>query len=351
MSLSNGHHFVRGVKKYRMECNFSCSIIGIAAWINRTAKINEFNLDIIKHEEPSYLIINDVQLSDIPFLENLLETAAGPLLMYFGISADYIYPACAAVLSSAIEKYITKNPETYARATITVPAAMEAAFSGNVYVGSFYIEDAFLTMRPINIHSPLRYNDFKSVRPIAEKIVESIPPEAKQSRLDSIVWIDNWFQRNVTYAQKRVTMTGNKEYECSVLDDDYEPRMPDIFLRHIGECEDIATSIAMLLHLLEIPYKEVQGQGHAWLLVELGGTNYIWDCTHNITRDELDMPVSNKAVKYSDTFTLIGEDTFLKKYPTVPISGYAVSRTMFPRKELYESRKRLEDMGVNFSYL
>ena len=103
----------------------------------------------------------------------------------------------------------------------------------------------------------LTYSEYKSILPIARSICGEIL-NLNLDNLETIIWIDNWIQKNVQYIKNKETVALGKRYICSQID--CQATVPDVLLRHYGVCEDIAVSIATILSILGINNKVIQGK-------------------------------------------------------------------------------------------
>lgn len=122
-----------------------------------------------------------------------------------------------------------------------------------------------------------------------------------------------------------------------------------MLINHYGVGEDIAASIAIILKKLHIVCEEVQANGHAWLLVELDGQSFLWDCTRNITRNEHLAANGIKATYYSHQYTLRGEEFCKNKYDDIPNMPKIASRD-YSRCKVNEIIHELKLKNVYFAY-
>lgn len=328
-----------------MKCNYAFSRNGSVFYFKRVEYIND--IDLRRLDNGLHMIVDHMKIDDTPFIEELAKKCAEEDYFNLAIMDDNLTQDCATALSSIAALY----PSTAYSRKIVVPisAAVDNHFSNSIFVGTFVKEAGIVFAQPINA-GQLTYSKFRSVFSIATDIINDMPSKIRSDEIDSITWIDNWFQKHIQYIKQQTTIASGTKYVCDGIEENYTAEMSDVFLRHFGVCEDIASSIAILLHMLKISYKEVQANGHAWLLVNIKGVNYIWDCTHNITRNKNRLSNALKATSYSNEYTLIGENTFPAKYDTLEIIGYDVSQNEFSRDELLKSKNKLSEMGIHFTY-
>lgn len=155
-------------------------------------------------------------------------------------------------------------------------------------------------------------------------------------------------QNNIQYIKDTHTNALGTEYCCPQIKK--QATVPDVFLHHFGVCEDISVSIGILLSFNHIPFEIIQANGHAWLVVELNGDHFIWDCTRNITRNEHKRFASLQASSYSYKYTLIGANTFAGDYPSNSILSH-LSEVSYPRSEIQDCINQLQLQNYcDFSY-
>lgn len=217
----------------------------------------------------------------------------------------------------------------------------------DIQVGSLYLDYPF----PVGFNEPtLNFASYKTLLSPAQEIADNVRT-LKLSKLETIIWIDNWMQQNIQYIKDKESTGPDGNDDVYICDDiTKQAIVPDVLLHHYGVCEDIAASVATIASLLEIDCAVMRGSGHAWNLVTLDGKTYILDCTHNITQNPNRMADALKATKYTSQFTLVGRDKEYADYTFLAEIGIQVSHLDFPRKSIKEAVSVLRRKGVLFEY-
>lgn len=311
-------------------------------FLKHTPQMQSIDIDSIKNETQIYnMVIDTIDNKDFDFIEKLFSISAKNDYTNSAIMATSMSEECANFISKIAEKYPEKKGNN--KTIVSISAATDNVFSDDIYIGTYlYDKKGCFYAQPIN--NTLRYRHFKEILPKAESIIKSIPSQIKNNKLDLIVWIDNWFQKNIKYAKGRTTIVNNESYIDNSIAENHTAVMTDVFNNHFGVCEDIATSIVVLLHMLNINCTEIQANGHAWLEVEIDNQYYIWDCTHNITRNPNRKNHELRAGSYTHKFTLIAQSD--KYY----IQNHKICIKEFDRKKILESKGKLQRLGVSFNY-
>lgn len=303
------------------------------------------NLDTIKNYDSFHMIITDVIKEDLKFVSKLMEICNQEGYLNYCIMAKTLDSDIVSELQRLGKKHFNNN---FTKMVFSISLAMDNELCEDCYIGTYLYSDELLLAQPINA-GELKYSDFKKAKPYAKQLADTISFMGLESDIEKIICIDNWFQKNIQYIKGRETETETKKYICNQIES--TAKLSDVFLHHYGVCEDISTSIAMVLHYLNIPYEEVHGRNHAWLIVAIEGKNYIWDCTHNITRNKNLVDSALKCTKYSYEFTLIGLDTYPNKYIHINSQLPKPERSRLPIEQIQEAICYLsKEKGVSFDY-
>ena len=224
--------------------------------------------------------------------------------------------------------------------------ALHHKLSEKILVGCISTENDVVFSSGFNANT-VRENEFRAVVMNSELLTKEIE-RMKLDALETIIWLDNWFQRNIQYIKDNRSYCNGSIFVCPEIT--RQARVSDVFLNHYGTCEDISISIAVILHSLGIPCEVVSGECHAWLLVKLDDSFYIWDCTRNITRNECRMQQALMAEKYSSKYTLIGMSSFPNKYLDFSMLLKTADQD-YPRELIKKKVDILEkEYNCNFSY-
>ena len=221
---------------------------------------------------------------------------------------------------------------------VSTQIALRHQLSDLTLVGNISTENGVVFTSGFNTNT-VREKEFRTVVLNSEPLIEKI----KCMRLDpleTVIWLDNWFQKNIQYIKDNRSFCNGDVFICPEIKK--QAKVTDVFLNHFGTCEDISISIAVVLQSLGIPCEVVGGEGHAWLLVKLDDSFYIWDCTHNITRNEHRMQQALKAEKYSSKFTLIGSSSFPGEYLDFSML-FNIAEKAYPRNLINEKIMYLEE--------
>ena len=281
---------------------------------------------------------------DIPFITNIIQICKEYEYLSFAIMDESISDD---VLSQVLQ--LAKNcfSGAYPQIIISVKVATRISLPNDVFIGAFYM--AANTTYPQSFNATtLRYSLFKALLPEATRLSITIR-KMGLGKLESIIWIDNWFQQNIQYIQGRESSAIDGVYICPEIA--RKATVPDVLLNHYGTCEDIAVSIAVLLSIINIDYHIIQANEHAWLLVNLEDKYYVWDCTRNITRNRCRMENALKALAYSSEYTLIGYSKFSNDYLMNSEVWPKVSTEDYPREKITETVAKLSaSHQVRFLY-
>lgn len=270
--------------------------------------VKEYDSQDAMFNQSMFIIVVRVSARDLPFLFDMMQISREQHFFSFSIMDILI---TNDVLKEIIKTAEECFPNHFPQLVIPVNLATRVRLPNDVFVGSFMIMNNITYAQSFNAAS-LDYLKFKSVLPEAKRIGETIRMMGLND-LESIIWIDNWFQKNIQYIQDKESCALGEIYVCPKID--HPAKVPDVFLNHYGTCEDISVSIASILSMINIDYHIVQADEHAWLLVNLFGKYYIWDCTRNITRNPCRMENALKALAYSSEYTLIGSNKYPDDYP------------------------------------
>lgn len=284
------------------------------------------------------MIFTSVDILDEPFFRSMLQVCGENTYMEFAIMGQTISDKALTFIIQSAEELLS-NPVT--QLVISIGIALNHSVPNGVHIGSWGRGENTIYVESFNQRT-FNYVDLKRLLPHAKYLADSIK-DARLDQLETVIWIDHWFQENIQYIQDRETNALGKTYVCP--DVERQAIVSDVFLSHYGVCEDIAASIAVVLNLCAIPCEVIQGNEHAWVIVLFEGKYYIWDCTHNITRNENQNPQALRAISYTDAYTLIGTNTYPDNYPSIelfePMSDGCYSRERLARTEelLFRSHK------------
>ena len=285
-----------------------------------------------------------VEEQDIPFISTIIQICKEYDYFAFAIMDESISDD---VLCQVLQLAKDGFSGVYPQIVIPVKVAARISLPDDVFVGSFCQTSNITHPQGFNAGT-LRYSQFKALLPEAIRISETIKSMGL-GKLESIIWVDNWFQENIQYIKDKESIALGEVYVCPSIE--RQATVPDVFLNHYGTCEDIAVSIASILSLINIDYHIIQAKEHAWLLVGFEGTYYVWDCTRNITRNKCRMESALKALTYSSEYTLIGYDKFSNDYLTNSEVWPKVSTEDYPRETIIETMATLStSYQVHFSY-
>lgn len=207
------------------------------------------------------------------------------------------------------------------------------------FISGFYYTDWEFLIVPYNTE-PLKYSSFKELVPNAHVIAESIKKLKLSSKIETIIAVDNWFQENIQYIKNNTFRALGNDYQYEEINK--EAIVPDVLCRYYGVCEDISVSVAVVLTILGIRSDVIRYNEHAWITVEYNRKIYIWDCTHNITRNKNKVTGELKAKEYSNDYTLIGANnnqTYCNKGPF----ELKVSSEDFDRTKMNRVIKRIKE--------
>lgn len=281
-----------------------------------------------------HLIIMDLGMFDLAFLTNLWEICYENGYMSFSLMDDRINETEIDDFFHIIsERTRITNPQVI----VSVSIATKYKIPDDCFVGAMKFDDSTVSVQSFNAAS-LNYSQYKRILPEAQRLADHVT-KLILDPVETVIWLDNWFQNNIQYIKDNKTHAFGKTYVCEAVTE--EAIVPDVLLRHYGTCEDIASSLATILDLLGIKNTVIQARAHAWILVRINGDNYIWDCTHNITRNPNMAEGALKALSYCCKYTLIGlskntEDYYIDS-PFVP----PVSETDYPRDLIEKTKQEL----------
>ncbi len=224
----------------------------------------------------------------------------------------------------------------------SIDIASKFLLNDNTYVGAYSKMDETVPFVCAINEENLQYKKFKYTIPAAKNVSEYINSICN-SNLEKIILLDLWCQKNIQYIKNRVSICGGKEYIVDSVD--RQSIMPDVLLNHYGTCEDISSSISMVLTFLNIEHYMVNDLniGHAWILAKLEGKYYIWDATHNITRGTFRLENELRVSNYDCKFTLIG-------YETVPSKYYSFEKFINPVSISEYSREKIKAALTNLPF-
>ena len=305
------------------------------------------SVNVINTDDPQYsdydIIICDIIDDDLDFLEDLMKKH-GKNWSSFSILSH----TCSDKAAKLINEWIGDYFETrYYNCCISISLAIQREWNERFKIGTFTALDGGYSSSGLNAGTLLA-RDYRTIIPYAKEIAWNIKLLGLPC-LEQIIWIDNWMQQNIQYIKDRETTAGGQVFVCD--DISKQAIVTDVFTYHRGVCEDISASIAAILYFLDIPFEVVQGGGHAWLLVKVDQAYYLWDCTHNITRNPQKVHEALKAKAYSYAHTLMGQDTYENKYSDFSELGLTANKHAIGEERITNSIKLLSgDYGVQFFY-
>lgn len=334
------HELSRG--RNNMICNYTYNVEHPTVFLSYDDKFkHDIDLDIIRNCNCWFMLIDNVTESDLPFLKELIK-----------ICNDNVYNYIA-FMGENLSENVIRSIELCAKENITfglphlmfsTSIATYSTLSPQSYVGVFLIQNNKLVAQAIN-RGNLCYEEFSKLVNYAHRISSEID-NMKLNDVEKIIYIDNWFQKNIQYIKNKVTKDSlGREYYCDEINK--EATASDVFINNYGTCEDITASIATILRQLKIKCNEIHADGHAWLIVNLENENYIWDCTYNITRNPNITENGIKATKYSYEYTLIGRDC---NHHTPNELIPQIAEKSFSRDKLYYAIEKLCKTGIKFEY-
>lgn len=151
--------------------------------------------------------------------------------------------------------------------------------------------------------------------------------------------VDSWMQQHVQYIKNSSFEAFGESYVYPSIN--HEAIVSDVLLHGYGVCEDISASIAAIMKFLKIETYVVCKNGHAWNVIRLDNRWFIWDCTHNITRNKRKVNNELKAMEYSSEYLLRGANYDAEEYLEYTPFFDRVSDEDFPREQISEAVKIL----------
>lgn len=333
---------------------YSFTRIGPSLIISSSDENREYNSSDTLFQGVLHLFLSHMDKFDLDFMINLLFVWEEDPLKTISIVDEHVQKDVIDGFLFLHERFcseIAPNLPPYIVTKFIVPVSIAAncRLPDNVYIGSILYMEEVPCFQCFN-YETLSYSVYKSILPKAHTICNEIQIQ-NMNELETIVWIDNWFQTHVQYVKNYETSANGKKYICPSIVK--QAIVPDVLLHHYGVCEDIAVSIATLLSLLKIEHSIVQWRNHAWLLVKLKDTDdyYIWDCTRNITRNKNMCEHALKATSYTSKYTLVGALEYPGEYiinaPLMPV----LADDSYSRGIIDDALRKLkETKHVVFSY-
>ena len=325
------------------ECNYLYHIQPPTIFLMHSDSTQKIDITELETDDCWYMVVDSISCDDLPFINILMNICVRNHYDNFSVMGKNLDSRVVEHLCNlSMNLFVSNEPKI----VFSIDIALQHILGDNAYVGTYVKNENIVFSQPINAGS-LKYIDFAKVFPYAEHIVEEISA-LKLTTVEKILWIDNWVQANIQYIKNyKTTATDGSRYVCDNIKE--ESTMPDVLINHYGVCEDIATSIAIILKKLHIVCEEVQANGHAWLLVELDGQTFLWDCTRNITRNEHLAPNGIKATSYSYQHTLRGEEFCKNKYDDIP-NMPKIAFFDYPRYKVNEIIQELKLKNVSLAY-
>lgn len=195
----------------------------------------------------------------------------------------------------------------------------------------------------------LTYKEFKRVLPIAKGIANKVEEANPSSDIEKIIYIDNWMQKHIQYIKKEDFIEFGLRFKYPQIKK--EAIVTDVLLNHYGVCEDVSASVSAIASMLGIQTEVVSKGGHAWNLICVEHKWYIYDCTHNITRNEKRVANELKATEYNYNYLLRGLMYDKEKYYIKEVFNNQISVCDFPRVRIEECIKKMVlDGCIDYSF-
>ena len=215
-----------------------------------------------------HMSFTKVEERDLSFISDIMQICRECDYYSFAIMDEKI---SNKVLNHIVK--IAKECFSESKIQIIFPVNVASKYNlpDDVFVGSFFVDNSTTLAQSFNAGT-LNFSRYRALLPEANRISKEIK-KMELDELESIIWIDNWFQNNIQYIKDRKTTARGEEYICPSIKK--QAVVSDVLLHHYGTCEDITASIATILSLINIEYLIVQANAHAWLHVNLNNTYYI----------------------------------------------------------------------------
>ena len=291
---------------------------------------------------PSVIILSDVAEEDLPWFKELL----------------CVLPQTRCKVISFQGKSMCKQVYEMIDALKAQLPGIEVSFSVGIATNTHLLRDddaissiSYDLYNSVYVYrfnmKGISYGDFKRILPKAEVIKREIDNKMLSAPLQKVLYVDNWMQEHIQYIKSGSFDALGEHFEYPQVKD--EAVVTDVLERHYGVCEDIAASIAAIMNLLGFDTEVVGSGDHTWNVIRIEGKWYIWDCTHNITRNKNRVHKELKATKYSGEFSLRGSNWSElndNKYVKYGALYETISQDDYPRDEIDDClsemvRKRL----------
>ena len=331
-----------------MNCNYVSYSFGLARVFKRKPqKSSECNLEVL--EGGAFLLVDAIEADDVLFVKELIKQALNYDYDYFSISGLTINQSILDDVSKFFFDAKVEKANDHTHMCVSVSIASKCLVCDDIYIGCLTLEQQLqngaLSFVPFNAGT-LQYKLFKMILNEARNLFNFIEGACLNDDMQKIVAIDNWIQSNIQYIKNTETPANGDVFISDSIT--REAVMPDVFLNKYGTCEDIAASVCVVLTLLGVDSYVVAANKHAWLLVKYNCKWYIWDPTHNITRNRCRMENALKALRYSYEYTLIGDETFPGKY--YYCGDIVVQQKEIPRNSFNKTINALAEKGISFEY-
>ncbi len=327
-----------------MLANYRYEIKKSTIFFTHSDSQNKIDMNVIENSNCMHVIIDDIYTGDLDFIKKLMKIVKTKDYFNFFLIGKNSGQELLAKLSKLSTEVFGSS--FMPKMVFSLFCALNFELNDDDYVGTIVQNDDCIYAQPIN-GATLKYKNLKKAKLLGKKLAQEILA-LNLSTPEQIIWIDNWFQKNIQYIKDAKTVGfDGKTYVCDKIHT--QAVVEDVFTKNYGVCEDISTSIAIVLNELGIQYEEVAIDDHAWIIVAIDNKYYIWDCTHNITRNNNLAVNGIKATKYSNGFTLLGKDKSNGKYKE--ISGLPkIEKTSYPDNLIEKAIDSLKELNVSFDY-
>ena len=319
-----------------MKANINCRFKDYLLFIGNSCVPNDVNIDDIIHKNyPTQIVYQNITDADLIWfdavLDYILNCRSCKTLSFQGtIISEAAY--------KRVKAFQSQNPDIKLSFSVEIASNLILHDSEELARLDYSFGDVFVC--PYNSR-PITYGEFKRVLPCAKEIHNMMNTMGLYETLEKVLFVDNWMQQHVQYIKDSSFEVSGKKYiypeiECEAV-------VTDVFLHNYGVCEDIAASITVLMSLAGIDSQVISRDGHAWNLVKMDDTWYIWDCTHNITRNTHKVTNELKASEYCANYLLRGSNFYKGDYyPLVNAFNEPVSKSDYPREKIMKCINRMK---------
>lgn len=223
------------------ECNYLYHIQSPTIFLIHSDSIQKIDIADLESTDCWHMVVDTISWDDLPFINKLMNICARKQYDNFSVMGKKLDSRVIEHLCKlSMNLFVSYQPKI----VFSIDIALQHILSNNAYVGTYVKSESIVFSQPINAGS-LKYIDFVKVLPYAEEIVEEISA-LQLTTVEKIIWIDNWVQANIQYIKNHETTAANGcKFVCDSIK--RESNMPNVLKNHYGVCEDIATSIAIIL--------------------------------------------------------------------------------------------------------